>query len=1058
MRSFQNYYRRIIPFSGGIIFLFLIIPLFSLKGQNYYFDNYNVEEGLGQSKVYAIIQSRDHYVWLATVSGASRFDGHTFKNFTSEDGLAENSVRSLLEDSNGNIWFGHTEGGITRYNGRTFEKFPAGFLLNKDVTSITESNSGGLWITSHGAGAVYISNPDAPIQDIKFERYKGNRLSDLVFSSCKMSNGQIFFVTDAGIKVFNETKNSFENFSPPNLPKYFQFTTINEDAGGNYWFGTHNGGIYKYFVKEDSVRTFDMADGLASNFITCIYPDKKGNIWAGTWGGGVTRISGNKVKTFDNRNGLQDNHIFTILEDAEGNILIGTTAHGMSIYKGESMINFSQDYALLNKQVSAILEDREKRIWFGTNKGITIFNPFAAGDVKFAHYTPGNSIIPENIRFLKKDKAHDIWIGSDASGVFLYDNKKRTFSVPVIFNSLLPYDYGVLAMEIDNRNIIWAGTTDGLVYYNPKDQSGGRLTTYNGLAGNYITALYFSSDSTMYVGSKGKGMTIMRDTSRKVYKLESSETPLCFAEGKDKIIWIGTESHGVLGFKNGRIVKRFGMRDGLLSNLINFIICDSVGNLYCGTNRGLNKVEISNSKIHIFSKRNGFFGKETRKNATYRDSEGCIWFGTVNGAVKYSPALDYSEAMQPLTHITALKVNQIDYGLRENIVLKSNQNSITFEYISICLKNPDAVQYQYKLEGIDDDWQPVTTHTSITYPALPPKSYVFLVRARNADGIWNTIPAYISFDILPPFYMRWYFLVLFSLILLGILGFFVKLRERTLIVEKSFLEERVQERTHEVMHINEELAMKNKDVLASIEYAKRIQLSVLPSVIPFENTFVLFKPKDIVSGDFFWFMEDSTYQWMAAVDCTGHGVPGAFMSLIGYNSLNKIVREMQIKQPSEILNQLDEEVTKTLHHYDKEETISDGMDISIIRYNKQSHVLDYAGAFNPLWIIRKRELLETRADRFAIGRTPHMGKTFSNDTTQLQPDDTIYLFTDGYADQFGGPDNKKFKTAKFKEFVINIQQYSMPKQKEMLEENIEKWRGNNIQVDDILVMGRKFKF
>lgn len=1050
--------RKIIPFYG-VIFLFLSIWSFPLKGQNYYFDNYHVEDGLAQSKIYTLIQSQKHHIWLGTLSGASRFDGLTFQNFTSEDGLAENSVRAIFEDSRGNIWFGHNEGGISRYNGRAFENIPAGYLFNKDITSIRESNSGDLWITSAGGGALLIFNPSAPLKDLKIERFKGNRLSDMVFSCYKLRNGSMFFITDAGIKKFNSANNTFLNFSPASLPRYFQITSMCEDIQGNLWFGTHHGGIYRYSVKNDSVKIYDIRDGLSSNFISYLFSDRKGNIWAGTWGAGITMIPVNgQIKVYDTNNGLQDNYIWRMIEDAEGNILIGTTAHGLSVFKGEYMVNFAQQNALLNKQVSAILEDKDKNIWFGTNNGITIYFPKNPENSKYKRYDSENSILSDQIRYLKNDRNNDIWVGTDEAGVFVYDRARGTFSIPITLNELLPEDKGVTSMDIDYKNDLWIGTSDGLIQFDIDKQEGKRITTLNGLAGNYITSVFCTHDSTLVVGSKGKGITIFRDSSTRRYPLDNFDTPLCFVEGKKDVLWIGTESHGLLGFKNGRIVKRYGIKEGLLSNLINFVNCDTLGNVYCGTNKGLNKIDFASNKIYIYTKRNGFFGIEAKKNATYTDSQGHIWFGTVNGAVKYSPWLDQPASLQPLTHIYRFRVNQVDYDVSQNLILKSSENSIIFDYISICLTNPDAVQYQVKLEGIDEDWQPITNQTSIAYPVLPPNKYEFKVRARNSAGVWNTVPAFFSFQILPPFYMRWYFIVGLLAFMAVSLIVFVKLREKNLIVEKSVLEEKVQVRTHEVMNINEELAMKNKDVVASIQYAKRIQLSVLPSTMPFENTFVLFKPKDIVSGDFFWFMEDETYEWMAAVDCTGHGVPGAFMSLIGYNSLNKIVREMQIKVPSEILNQLNEELTKTLHLNEKEESISDGMDISLVRYNKITHVLDFAGAFNPLWIIRKRQLLETRADRFAIGRSPHPNKTFSNDTTQLQPDDTIYLFTDGYADQFGGPDNKKYKIYKFKEFIINIQQYSMQKQKEMLEENIEKWRGNQIQVDDILVIGRKFKF
>jgi ligand-binding sensor domain-containing protein/serine phosphatase RsbU (regulator of sigma subunit) len=1044
-------------------FVVIILLLFSqipLVGQSYYFDNYNSQDGLSQSKVFTIFQSSKHHIWLGTVSGVSRFDGASFQNYTSENGISSGGVRTIFEDRKGNLWFGHNDGGLSRMNGKKIESLPSNYLFNKDITSILEDNTGKLWITSAGGGAVLILNPNEPLQDLKFERYKGKRLGDMVFNCYKLKDETVYFITNVGIKIYNPVKNSFLNFNPKKIPTYFQITSMYEDSNRNLWFGTFHGGLYKYIPKIDSVTFYDIRDGLSSNWISCISEDINGNMWVGTWGGGITLINDQGMKVYNFQNGLQDNFIRCIVKDVEGNMLIGTNDHGLSIFKGEYFVNFSQDKTLQNQHVWAILEDFDKNIWFGTGNGISIYRPNSLGNEKFQSFNSTNSILPDQIRFLKEDYNHDVWIGSDNQGVFMYDSKKKLFFPSYLINAGLPLeDKGVTAMEIDKKNNIWIGTSDGLTYFNLRTQQVNRLTNAQGLAGNNISSLFVSSDNTIIVGSSGKGLTIIKnDTTLTKINLDGNETPKCFIEDKNNIIWIGTESHGLLGFKNGEIIKRYGLKEGLLSNLINFINIDEDGNLYCGTNKGLNKINLATNKIYIYTKRNGFLGIETKNNATCTDSEGHLWFGTVNGAVCYSPWLDKPLNMQPLTHIYRLRVNQVDRLITSDLRFKSDENSIIFDYISICLTNPDAVQYQVKLEGIDTEWQPVTNLTSIVYPALPPNKYTFKVRARNSTGVWNTVPDYVSFQIMPPIYQRWFFILAMVILGLLIIIVYIKIRERNLITEKTLLEEKVQERTQEVTSMNEELAMKNRDVLDSIQYSKRIQLSVLPSVIPFENTFVLFKPKDIVTGDFFWFMKDDTYEWLAAVDCTGHGVPGAFMSLIGYNSLNKIVKEMGIKAPADILNQLNEEVTKTLNQYQKEESISDGMDISLVRYNTQTHVIDYAGAFNPLWIIRSRELLETRADRFAIGRTPHVNKIFTNDTTQLLPEDTIYLFTDGYADQFGGPENKKYKIAKFKEFIINIQQHSMPKQRQMLEENIERWRGHQIQVDDILVIGRKFRF
>ncbi|MFC2138650.1 PP2C family protein-serine/threonine phosphatase, partial [Bacteroidota bacterium] len=292
---------------------------------------------------------------------------------------------------------------------------------------------------------------------------------------------------------------------------------------------------------------------------------------------------------------------------------------------------------------------------------------------------------------------------------------------------------------------------------------------------------------------------------------------------------------------------------------------------------------------------------------------------------------------------------------------------------------------------------------------------------------------------------------------IGIIISYVKIREQNLIREKRILEEKVQERTIEIRHKNDELARKNKDITDSIKYAKRIQDAILPMEGIFENTFILFMPKDIVSGDFFWMAKKDGKEIMAAIDCTGHGVPGAFVSFVGHNSLNKIVKEYDISQPSDILDKLNSEVTKTFNPQG-EGVVNDGMDMSIICYDKEKNILEYAGAFNPMFLFRNGKLLEYKANRFSIGRSQkQMEKKFTNHSIKLQKGDTIYLFSDGYADQFGGPDNRKFMAKNFKDLLSEIQSLSMQEQKMQLESTIDKWKGKREQIDDILIIGRKFK-
>jgi serine phosphatase RsbU (regulator of sigma subunit) len=391
--------------------------------------------------------------------------------------------------------------------------------------------------------------------------------------------------------------------------------------------------------------------------------------------------------------------------------------------------------------------------------------------------------------------------------------------------------------------------------------------------------------------------------------------------------------------------------------------------------------------------------------------------------------------------------------------LRHHENSIIFDYTSICLINPDAVNYKFKLEGADIDWMPETDQTTATYPALKPGKYVFMVMARNNDGIWNSEPVRFAFQIKPPFYQTWWFILICVLTGAGMILLYIKVRERNLRRENRILEEKVKQRTALVVAQKEELAQKNKDITDSIEYAKRIQVAILPPVIPFSETFVLFKPKAIVSGDFYWLVEKDDKEFIAAVDCTGHGVPGAFMSIIGHNMLNKIVKEYGILKPSDILNHLDREVNNTLQQSAQEKNIvKDGMDMTLVCYNRKEKLLEFSGAYNPIYLIRNGELTETKGDRFTIGRsvTDTQEKIFTNHTIKIKEGDTIYLFSDGYADQFGGIARKKFKSAPMKELFLKIQDKKMEEQKSILDSTIEEWRGDIEQIDDILIIGRRF--
>ena len=281
------------------------------------------------------------------------------------------------------------------------------------------------------------------------------------------------------------------------------------------------------------------------------------------------------------------------------------------------------------------------------------------------------------------------------------------------------------------------------------------------------------------------------------------------------------------------------------------------------------------------------------------------------------------------------------------------------------------------------------------------------------------------------------------------------------------LEQKVIERTAEVVRQKEEIELQSlkigelyNQVTDSIIYAKRIQEAILPAPSQLTQNlpehFILYKPKDIVSGDFYWMETLGEKTMVAAADCTGHGVPGAFMSIVGNNLLNRAVREAGLTEPALILDNVNKSLSETLNH-DPESKVRDGMDLALVTLERGASSLQYAGAYNSLYLVRDGELLEFKSNKIPIGGYfENQEARYTNNVIETQPGDAVYIFSDGYADQFGGPKGKKLKYGAFKNMLIDIQKMSMAEQNQFLDQTIEEWRGDLEQVDDILVIGFQF--
>lgn len=298
--------------------------------------------------------------------------------------------------------------------------------------------------------------------------------------------------------------------------------------------------------------------------------------------------------------------------------------------------------------------------------------------------------------------------------------------------------------------------------------------------------------------------------------------------------------------------------------------------------------------------------------------------------------------------------------------------------------------------------------------------------------------------------------ILYAVLIIAFVYVIARLQTGILIKTRKLLKEK--EQALELIDEQKaELEIREKNMTDSLIYAQRIQEALLPSEgyfrKHFEDSFILFKPKDIVSGDFYWIGEKGDRIFVVAADCTGHGVPGALMSMIGHEIVENTINENNIEMPSQVLSVLNRGLEKTFNREKNIGTIiRDGMDIGLCVIDKKRKKLAYSGAFFPLYLIRNKTLTEIKGDKLIIGMNPD-GAPYTDHEYDLKEDDILYIFSDGYVDQFGGTDNKKFMYRRFRYLLLSIHGFPFDNQKAILDENIRNWMGKNVQVDDMMVIG-----
>jgi len=1011
--------------------------------------NYGADDGLPQEDVLSIFQDRKGYLWFGTNSGVVRYNGREMKVFNDRNGLSDNSVRDVRQDSAGLMYFA-TANGLGVFKQDTIINTYFKGISFKKIFIDTENNK---WLI--GDDGVYCLTSDQNLRSLNSEFPV---LPGLVYNITEdLKTGNLCLATAKGVFEYDPEENLVNRLNDKDC------FSLYIDVNDSIWMATKTG-LYISDLKElrekkEKLPLSNLNERLnfPVNIITDITTNRFGSVWLISDSRILQVISTDQEPiVYEQEIGIRNNKILSFLIDQEDNIWIGFSGGLQRLTSRKGLRNFYPN--TINSYIYSIFEDRKDRIWVSSNNGLFCYKN------NLKNITP--LLNNNNKQYISTLLPNGNVLAANTEGLYEINTENLKVIRQSAFNQL------TLSLEnifISSRGEIFLLTgINGIIYY-CRDFYSQPVPLKNRFTSNIFQLIEYEGN---IIGGNSSG--IVRFNGGEFELLSSLACNVWSLYADNDILFIGTDC--------GMGIVRAGRFDQaeitpLDRNLVIKAIQPAKNRNYVwlGTNKGFTYFNLNTNKADFtIDTKDGLSGDEITSGGLFLDHNDLLWIGTYHGISNFNIRAKSTMNYAPVCYIERILLNGDAIEIESGKTFSHKQNNFIFEITALSFSDEESVEYEFYLRGSGNNYSSYHRGKEFKayYTNLPAGKYQFIYKAKGKNNIWGYAEEY-DFIIRKAWYNTWLFRALVTLLLIFVIYSIYTIRMKAIQAQKRRLEQLVKERTYELEEANTEIeaqrdmateqrdqiAAQQKEIMDSIHYAERIQRSLLPSAKLLKNLlpehFIVFKPRDIVSGDFYWAAEKDDYVYIAAADCTGHGVPGAFMSMLGIAYLNEIINKHGAIQPSEVLDFLRGDIIKAMNQKGIEGEARDGMDMSLCRFDLKKKELSFAGGNNPLYLVRKGELTEIKGDKMPVAIHEKM-PPFTLNEIPLEKNDCVYLFSDGFADQFGGPKGKKFMYRRFKELLEESNHMDMISQGKMLNQTMESWKGNIEQIDDIVIIGIRF--